>query len=87
MVKKAKRLKRGPGWLQCLLGGFLMLVLAMFMVFLLAGLLPATLVAGLGQVMNQHALEFGLLFYGLGVLLYRWIGLDLTKREDWPDSP
>lgn len=30
---------------------------------------------------------FGLVFYLAGVVAYHWVGLDLSKREDWSDIP
>ena len=37
--------------------------------------------------MLEYPFLFGLVFYLCGVVAYHWVGLDLSKREDWPDIP
>ena len=40
-----------------------------------------------GRTMLEYPFLFGLVFYLCGVVAYHWVGLDLSKREDWPDIP
>lgn len=76
-----------PSWLQCILLGFLVTPLAIFLIYLSMGFLPEPLEATAKNTFVAHPLLSGLVFYVCGVLLYRWIGLDLTRKENWPDLP
>lgn len=74
------------GWGISLLWGAVMVPLAMFFIYLLVGFLPESLERTVKVFFNKHLLFSSLIFYAAGVLLFRWINLDLRKKEDWPDN-
>jgi len=51
------------------------------------GFMPDRLERLVQSTMLEYPFLFGLFFYLCGVVGYRWVGLDLSKREDWPDIP
>ena len=74
-------------WRKCAMWGILITPLTMLLLYLVIGLLPEQLERLIRQSMLENPLLFGLVFYVCGVAVYRWIGLDLSKKEDWPDIP
>lgn len=74
-------------WRKAALWGILMTPLSMIVIYLLLGFLPEALERLIRSELLQHPFLAGLVFYLCGVAAFRWIGLDLSKREDWPDIP
>ncbi len=74
-------------WGKCAVWGILITPLTMLLLYLLMGFLPERLERLIRQNMLESPLLFGLVFYLCGVVAYRWVGLDLSKKEDWPDIP
>ncbi len=87
MGRQQKPAETGIGWLKCALWGILMTPLTMLLIYLTLGFMPDRLEQLVRSTMLDYPFLFGLAFYLCGVVAYHWIGLDLSKREDWPDLP
>ena len=74
-------------WKKCAIWGILITPLTMLLIYFVMGLLPEQLERLIRQNMLENPVLFGLVFYLCGVAVYRWVGLDLSKKEDWPDIP
>mgnify|MGYP003587916121 FL=1 len=74
-------------WKKCAIWGILITPLTMLLLYFVMGFLPEQLERLIRQNMLDNPLLFGLVFYLCGVAVYRWVGLDLSKKEDWPDIP
>ena len=72
---------------KCAIWGILITPLTMLLLYFVMGFLPEQLERLIRQNMLDNPLLFGLVFYLCGVAVYRWVGLDLSKKEDWPDIP
>lgn len=84
-VRKPKETKLS--WKKCAIWGILITPLTMLLLYFVMGFLPEQLERLIRQNMLENPLLFGLVFYLCGVTVYRWVGLDLSKKEDWPDIP
>ena len=87
MGRQQKPAETGIGWLKCALWGILMTPLTMLLIYLTFGFMPERLEQLVRGTMLEYPFLFGLVFYLCGVVAYHWVGLDLSKREDWPDIP
>ena len=87
MDRRKHPARKGPGWFQCALWGILMTPLTMLLIYLTLGFMPDRLEQLVRSTMLDYPFLFGIAFYLCGVVAYHWIGLDLSKREDWPDLP
>ena len=87
MDRQSKPAKNRLSWLKCALWGILMTPLVMLLIYLMLGFMPDRLERLARSIMLEYPFLFGLIFYLCGVAVYRWVGLDLSKREDWPDIP
>ena len=76
-----------PGWLQCILLGLLVTPITMFFIYLAVGFMPEEVAMTVRNTFLEYPLLFGLIFYGCGVWLYHWLGLDLKRKDNWPDLP
>ena len=87
MDRRKHPARKGPGWFQCALWGILMTPLTMLLIYLTLGFMPDRLEQLVRSTMLEYPFLFGLVFYLCVVVAYHWVGLDLSKREDWPDLP
>lgn len=84
-ARKSKETKLS--WGKCAMWGILITPLTMLLLYLIIGFLPERQERLIRQSILEFPLLFGLVFYLFGVVAYRWVGLDLSKKEDWPDIP
>ena len=79
--------KKELSWGKCFLWGILITPLTMVLIYLVLGFLPDKAEQWVHKTLHAYPFSVGLVFYLCGVIAYRWIALDLSKKEDWPDSP
>ena len=83
--KESKNIKLS--WKKSFMQGILMVPVATVFFFLIIEFLPSEFGNNAKQIVFGFPMIFVLVFYALGVIATRLMGLDLTNKEDWPDLP